>query len=122
MSDVPQDGLLVTFTASSSSGWGYVMLAAEADYATLTIRDVKAFVSAVGDASCKWSGFVNHVASSVLLSSCRLLGGKSYRLFVYVEDGHLRDDGTLAEPMLLEVPASNNFTGSQKQSRWSPFH
>ena len=59
---------------------------------------------------------MNHMASSVLLTSCRLLGGKSYRLFVYVEDGHLRDDGTLAEPMLLEVPSSNNFTGASERS------
>lgn len=28
-----------------------------------------------------------------------------------VEDGHMRDDGVLAEPMLLHVDPSNDFTG-----------
>ena len=42
----------MSFTPSASSGWGYAMIAAEADYATLTIQNVKAFMSAVGDATC----------------------------------------------------------------------
>jgi len=87
------------------------MIAAEADYATLTVENIKAFMSAVGDATCKWNGFVNNMASSVVLTGCRLYGNAEYRLFVYIEDGHLRDDGVLAEPIQLHVPPSNDFTG-----------
>ncbi|CAK9051722.1 unnamed protein product [Durusdinium trenchii] len=110
-SSLTKDGLTVRFTPRASAGWGYVMIAAEADYATLTVENIKAFMSAVGDATCKWNGFVNNMASSVVLTGCRLYGNAEYRLFVYIEDGHLRDDGVLAEPIQLHVPPSNDFTG-----------
>ncbi|CAL1153338.1 unnamed protein product [Cladocopium goreaui] len=117
MSGLTKDGLTVTFTASASAGNGYVMIAAEADYSTLTVANIKAFMSAVGDATCKWNGFVNNMESTVVLTGCRLFGGSQYRLFVYVEDGQMRDDGVLAEPMSLQVLPSNDFTGTYPYPR-----
>eukprot|EP00439_Symbiodinium_sp_Y106_P044437 s6493_g5.t1 len=106
---VTKDGLAVTFTPTASAGWGYAMIAAEADYATLTVANVKAFMSAVGDASCKWNDFASTMGNTVNLTSCRLYGGQKYRLFVY--DGHVKNDGVLAEPMEVMVPPSNSFAG-----------
>ncbi|CAE6964018.1 ptprf [Symbiodinium natans] len=110
-SPVTKDGFAVSFTPTASAGWGYAMLAAEADYATLTVANVKAFMSAVGDATCKWNDFAFTMGNTVNLTSCRLYGGQKYRLFVYLEDGHNKDDGVLADPIEVNVPPSNSFAG-----------
>jgi len=117
VSSLTKDGLTVTYTPTASAGMSYVMIAAEADHATLTLQNIKAFMSAVGDATCKWSGFVSHMQASVMLTGCRLYGGSKYRLFVYVEDGSMRDDGVLADLIELDVPPSNDFTGAYPYPR-----
>ncbi|CAE8682347.1 unnamed protein product [Polarella glacialis] len=123
-----KDGLDVSFATSAPAGMGYVMVAYEASYLQLTVKDVKAFANAVGDGPCKWHAFVYHIGNSVRLSGCRFIGGATYRLLVYVEDGRARDDGSLSEPLLLTVPPSNSFVGRllacwvalRSRLRWVP--
>merc|ERR1719174_3083335 len=81
---VTKDGLPLTFRASAAAGQGYAMVVAEANMAALTISGVKSYTNAVGDGPCKWTGFVNDDIKSVALSSCNLIGAKTYYAFVYV--------------------------------------
>ncbi|CAE6970937.1 TTN, partial [Symbiodinium sp. KB8] len=121
---VTKDGLAVTFTPTASAGWGYAMIAAEADYATLTVANVKAFMSAVGDAGMAWAvvipeleaisatvasikaatGAMCSTASFALTSgmqsftidSCSLSLEVLYKAMVYIEDGMAENDGSFA--------------------------
>eukprot|EP00930_Biecheleria_cincta_P025161 TRINITY_DN17949_c0_g2_i3.p1 TRINITY_DN17949_c0_g2~~TRINITY_DN17949_c0_g2_i3.p1 ORF type:complete len:5308 (+),score=711.55 TRINITY_DN17949_c0_g2_i3:64-15987(+) len=108
-----KDAVTVKFAASAPAGYGYAMIVSEASYSALKVADVKAFLTGEGDGTCKWRGYVSSADDpvQVRLSACRLLGGRQYRVFVYVEDAREKDDGTLSEPLVLQVPLANSFAG-----------
>jgi hypothetical protein len=116
---VTKDGFALKFRPGSTAGQSYVFAVAEANMPAVTIAGAKANTNAVGNGPCRWSGFVNDDEQTVTLSQCNLIGTKIYYAFVYVEDGHNRDDGTLSPPVAVVVPPSNMFSKA-KSTEFAP--
>jgi hypothetical protein len=104
------DGLTVRFTPRLS-GKAWVVLLEGGDPLPYGIPDIKRAASAVGSPSCIWQNqtIFGGVQRSVALSDCGIDAGMMHRLFVYVEDHANRGDGTLSDPLAVDVGVSNRF-------------
>jgi fibronectin type 3 domain-containing protein len=107
--NLSKDGVSITFSASESAGFVKAFVVSEANVINVGINETKSLAYAEGDVGCKFTSFLSTEVMEVTLHGCNLLGNENYSVFVYVEDGHLANDGTLAEPIPFTVPPGGAF-------------
>lgn len=91
----------------------WVIIVSEDALSGVNISSIKAGVRANGLAACRLIGVpANRTESSFQLTSCKIVAGKTYYAFAYIEaaaGGGWHNDGVTSEPMPVYVTPSNGF-------------
>ncbi|KAF4753930.1 hypothetical protein FOZ62_019372, partial [Perkinsus olseni] len=99
--------LRVSFQANTSAGYMYASVVSKVDSPAVDAQAVKAGTYAVGGPGCRYDNMSIGLDPVYVIFNCSLERGKSYDLYMYVEDSYGLSDGSLSPAVEVAVPGAS---------------